>query len=274
MARWSRRSGTYLVKSRRIADGELLHLLTGNASDAITDLDTAAYASLLRVKTATSKSLIWVVGFNALGILAHFNVVKGASAAGLELAPTVFTHVSLAGASLTGAWFCFNYTKQTFLQAWFSWKFKVGSPAFKARCLILFPEAYWHFAYLPANIGYPRFHFARGSTWPQLFYLLLVLVALIVGAVGSIGLWVVLARDVLANSQITHTISVLTVVFSAATILLGWLSPFRYDVSRRYTHMGLVSLLGKREGERNAEAHRRLVRVADRMGLVKWPRGK
>jgi hypothetical protein len=269
MARWSRRSGPFLVKSRRIADGELLHLLTGNSSDEITKLDEAAYASLLRVKAGTSKSLIWVLGFNALGMLAHFNMVKGASAAGLELAPTVFTHVSLVGASLTGAWFCFNYAKQTFMQAWFSWKFKAGTPGFKAKCLLLFPEAFWHFAYLPANIGYPPFHFARGSTWPQLFYLFLVIVALIVGAIGSIGLWIVLARDVLANSQISHAVSILTVAFSAATILLGWLSPFRYDVSRRYTHTGLVNLLAKREGERNTQAHQRLIRVAARMGLIK-----
>jgi hypothetical protein len=109
----------------------------------------------------------------------------------------------------------------------------------------------------------------RRSLWPQLIYLLVVIVALVVGSLGSIGLWILLAHDVLTNSQISHSISVLTVVFSGAMILLGWLSPFRYDFPQRYNHLGLVTLLNKRTGERNAEAHRRVIRVAARMGLIK-----
>jgi len=271
MARWKRRRGAYLVKYRSITDGELLHLLTGDAANVITDFDRTIYTSLLRVKSTTQKSLLWVVGFTALGTLSHFNVLKGANAAGLELAPAIFSHVALVAASLAGAWFCFNYTKQTFLQVWFAWKLKVGTSAFKARCLLTFPEAYWHFAYLPGAIGYPPFYMARQSLWPQLMYLLLVIVALAIGGVGSLTLWVVLARDALANSQINHTVSILTVAFCAAVTLLGWLSPFRYDFPRRYSHMGLVRLLGMREGERNAAAHRRLIRIADRVGLVEWP---
>lgn len=272
MARWTRKPGDFLVKSRFIRPGELLHILTGRRADAITEFDDAVYASLLKVKASTSKALLWVLVFNALGLLTHFNMIKGATAVGLELAPAVFTPAALVGASVAGAWFCFSYTKQTFLQSWFDWKLRIGTPALKAECLLLFPEAFWHFAYLPANVGFPPFVIARGSTWPQLAYLLLVVVALVVGSIGSIDLWIVLARDILANTQVNHSIAVFTVVFCAATTLLGWLSPFRYDVPRRYSHVGLITLLNVREGERNAKAHRRLIRVADSMGLVKWPK--
>jgi hypothetical protein len=261
--------GAYLAKSRRITDGELLHLLTQHPSTKITDFDNTLYGSLQNVKSETRKSLIWVVGFAALGVLAHFNFVKEASAAGLELAPTVFAHVALVGGSMSGAWFCFTYTKQSFLQAWFGWKLKAGTPAFKAECLLRFPEAYFHISYLPGSIGYPPFYLARQSMWPQLVYVLLFLIAVVVGGVGSIALWIMLASDVLANSQINHTVSTLTVVFCAAITLLGWTSPFRYDLPRRYTHTGLVALLTKRTGQRSTEAYRRILRAAARMGLIK-----
>jgi hypothetical protein len=274
VGRWKRRPSRYLVKSRRITDGELLHLLTGKPSKGVSEFDRSVYSSLRAVKSATVKSLLWTIAFGALGVLAHFNVVKAATALGLEVAPTVFSPVALIGLSIASASLCFSWTKQTYLQAWFSWKFKCGNPGLRAEYLLIFPEAFWHFSYLPGNIGNPPFLMARRSLWIQLAYLLLILIVLVVGTLGSLALWYILAEDVWTTSALSHSVSVLTVVFSGAISLLGWLSPFYYDLPRRYTHMGLVNLLGKLEGESNAKAHRRLIRVADRMGLVKWPKNK
>ena len=269
MSRWTRAPGEYLVKYRRFTDGELLHVLTGRPEGGISDFDRSVYAALQTVKAAAIRWFVWAASFSALGILSHFKALRTVSGAGLEIAPEIFAHVALVGLSVTTAGLCFSYTKLTFLSAWFSSKLKVGTPSSKAEYLLTFPDAYWHFSYLPGAIGLPRFFIAKRGYWPQLIYLLLVIVALMGAAIGSIALWVMVMLDVLRGGVIASAVSIGTVIFSAALGLLGWCSPFYYDYPRRYGHMGLVNLLGRRQGERNAEAHRRIELVALHMGLVR-----
>jgi hypothetical protein len=268
MARWHRTKKLYLVKSRRMTDGELLHLMLGKTPRAFSEFDGQVYQSLQGVKAAAGKAALWVLGSAAFAVLSHFRVLRGVRASGLDVAPEIFSHAALVGLSLSTAIFCFAYSKQTYMQVWFAWKFKSGSPALKAECLLRFPDAYWHFSYLPGAVGYPPFLIGGRNLWLQLAYVVLVLVSLVICAGGSFALWFVVARDVWNAPNLGPTVSLLTIILSAMVTLLGWTAPFYYDLPRRYTHNGLVELLTARQGDELAAAHLRVYRAALNMGLA------
>jgi hypothetical protein len=131
-----------------------------------------------------------------------------------------------------------------------------------------FPEAYFYFTFLRANIGYPKHIFAKGKSWPQLISLFLILVALVIFCVASLLLWGALIFDVWYAPDVGRTLTIMTLGFSITLALVGWMAPFYYDFPRRYTHFGLVNLLTKLEGDDLRLAHLRLIRVAARMGLI------
>lgn len=268
MARWKRTKDKYLTKSRSMPDGEILHLLVADASHRVTDLDERIYASLEAVRSSTNKAAYWVLGASAFGILAHFRVLKGISTSGFDVAPTIFFHAALATLSIAAAAFCFSFCNQTFIQSWFAWKFKQGTSSLRAELLLRFPDAYFYFVFLPANIGLPKHIHANRKNWPQLASLILILIALIIFSIGSLMLWGVLIADVWYAQGVGRTLTVLTIGFSVTLALIGWMAPFYYEFPRSYTHYGLVNLLTKMEGEDLRRAHLRLHRVASRMGLV------
>jgi hypothetical protein len=268
MPRWTRKRGEFLSKTRRITDGELLHLLAQISEPESVEFDERVYQSLQTVKSASAKALVWMAAAAALGILSHLKVLTRAGASGLEISPTVFAHAALVALSVSSMIFCFSYCKQSFLHTWFAWKLKDSSPSEKVRYLLRYPDAYRHFAFLPASIGYPRFMFANRNNWPQMVYLVLVVIGLVTCSLASMWLWAQLALDVWTAPNVNKTLSVLIIALSGAVTLLGWFSPFYYDFPRLYTHYGLVDLLGRREGERSTAAHLKIRRCAERMDLV------
>lgn len=269
MPRWTRKRGEFLSKTRRITDGELLHLLAQIDESESIEFDERVYKSLQTVKSASAKALVWMGVAAALGILSHLKVLTRAGSSGLEISPAVFAHAALVALSVSTMIFCFSYCKQSFLQTWFAWKLNDGnSPSQKVKYLLRYPDAYRHFAFIPTSIGYPRFMFANRSSWPQVVYLLLFTIGLVGCVIASTWLWVQLALDVWTAPGVSKTLSTLIIALSGAVTLLGWFSPFYYDFPRRYTHYGLVDLLGRLEGTRLSEAHLRIARCAERMDLV------
>jgi hypothetical protein len=268
MPKWQRTRGKYLAKTAKITDGEMLHLLLGQSPYGDDQLDERFYQSFQAIRSSTFKSIFWIIGACAFGVLSHFGVLKSASASGLEVSPTIFSHTALLALSFSTASFCFVFCKQTYIQSWFSWKMKSGTPAQKAKSLLMFPEAYWHFNFLPSAIGYPQHIIAKRAAWGQLLYLFLVLASLAIFSMGSIALWIMLVTDVWYSTGINGITSTLTIALSGVVTLLGWTSPFSYDFSRNYTHHGLVNLLHRRQGEKLTEAHVRIYLAAQRMDLV------
>lgn len=268
MPRWKRTAKDRLIKSRRMTDGEILHLLVGTDSASINSLDVEIYASLQNVRSFTLRTVLWCVAAAVFAVLSHFGVLKTASAAGLELAPQVYAHAALIAVSATGAAFCLSFSKLTFLQSWFARKFTVGSPKERAELLLRFADAYWYFSYLPGVIGYPKHIHAARSAWAQLASLALVLIVLFGLCIASIWLWIALANAVRISAHFGHTISWLTLGVSGALILMGWLAPFRYDIPQKYAHFGMVHLLSRLSGEKSRQAHLRIIRVAEKMGLL------
>ena len=271
LARWRRDRGNPLVKTRRITDGELLHLLVGGRGGVTDERDERIYEALLSVKSNTAKALTAGIVASALAVLAYFGVLQRVSASGLEVSPIVFDHLALVALSLTSAAFAVSYSKQTLLQAWFAWKFRRGDAGDRARCLLLYPEAYWYFAFQAANVGCPPHILARRTGWMQILFLLLLLVAIGLYVAGFLLLWGALAVEVWHSTAVPRAVSVLTVAASAAAMILSALSPFRLDLPRSYTHYGLVELMGRRSGGALDEAHRRVARARIRMGLVDDP---
>lgn len=265
---WNRKANSYLVKSKKMTDGEMLHLLVRSSDhDNLNDLDEKIYRSLQDVRGEAHKALFWVLGSSAFGVLSHFQVLRGLSNSGLDLSPTIFNHAALLALSFSTAAYCFLFSKQTFLQTWFSWKFKSGSPRDHALLLVKYPDAFWHFYYLRSAIGYPANILYSRSIWPQVIYLILVIIALVAFAGGSIALWCALVMDVWLAPNVSEAISIATIALAVTVTLLGWMSPFYIDGARHYDHHGLVNLLQKRTGARLSRAHQRIILVAHRMGL-------
>jgi len=271
MGRWRRTKLEPLVKSRRMTDGELIHLVADQRPVPTDDRDERIYESLMSVKSSSAKAIAASIVATALAILSYFGVLQRVSASGLEVSPVVFNHLALVALSLTTAVLSTSLSKQTFLQAWFTWKFKRGDSAERTQCLLLYPEAYGYFAFLRTNIGYPPHVFARATGWMQLVFILLLLTMIVIYLAGFVALWGTLAVQVWNSTEIDKTVSVLTVVSSATALVITALSPFYYDIPRTYTHYGLVNLLGKLEGGQLELAHRRIVRARIRMGLIDEP---
>ena len=268
LPRWRRDPRNPLVKKRRITDGELLHLLVGARGVPADAQDERIYEALLSVKSNTAKALTAGIVASALAVLAYFGVLQRVSASGLEVSPVIFDHLALAALSLTSVAFAISYSKQTLLQAWFSWKFRRGDAGDRARFLLLYPEAYWYFAFQSSNIGCPPHVLARRTGWVQILFLLLLLVAIALYVAGFLFLWGALAVEVWHSTAVPKAVSVLTVAASAAAMIISALSPFHLDLPRSYTHYGLVELMGRRSGAALDEAHRRVAMAQIRMGLV------
>lgn len=268
MPRWTRKPGEFLSKTRRITDGELLHLLAQISASESHEFDERVYKSLQAIKSASAKALFWMATAATLGILSHLKVLTKASSSGLEISPAVFAHAALVALSVSTMIFCFSYCKQSFFHAWFAWKLKKSSPSEKMRCLLRYPDAYRHSVFLPASIGHPRFMLANRSSWSQLVYIALLIIGLVTCAIASMWLWVQLALDVWNAPSVNKTLSMLTILLSSAVTLLGWFSPFYYDFPRLYTHYGLGELVGRLSGEQLTAAHLRIIRCAERMDLA------
>jgi hypothetical protein len=267
MASWKRTPKSYLTKTKKLTDGQILGMLSPNLI-APTEFDERVYTSLQDAKSAVAKSLGIVIIALGVAVLAYFKVLKGVSTGGVEIAPAIFRHASLIGISLATTLFCFGYCKLTFLQAWFSYRLKMGSPSQKVNALLLYPDAYWYFAYLPGAIGYPKHVFGRRSDWLQVVYLLLVIIAVAIYTFGFLCLWIALSIEVWQSPEVEHTISIMVVVSSAICLVLGYLAPFYYDIPRQYTHYGLVHLLQRRKGSDLQAAHAKIATAATSMGLL------
>ena len=268
MPRWTRKKGDYLVKSAKMIDGEILHLIVGITPGSDEKFDSQVYTSFQEIRTATGRSALWMFGTGAFATLSHFGALKGVSASGLEVLPAVFNHVALLSLSLSTMMFCFIYCKQTYFQCWFTFKIKNQPPAAKARAMLSYPDAYWHFLFMPGNIGYPPHIHGRRTGYGQLAYIGLVIIALALFSVGSIALWITVASDVYNSMSVGKAVTWLTLSLSVLSVLLGWTSPFYYDWPRKYVHYGLVNMLMHRDEAENKAIHKKLIPIAARMGLV------
>lgn len=257
-----------MVKSARLTDGEMLHLLLGKDPERENDYDERIYQSLRAMRAQTLKSAIWLVAAGAFGVLSHFRGLKSASANGLEVSPTIFSHAALLATSMSTAWFCFSYCKQGYIQLWFSTKFRHAEPKLKALYLLKYPEAFFHFSYMRNAVGYPPQIYSRKSVYTQIASLLLVLVALLLFLVGSWILWITLAIDVWNSADVSRGGTGVTLALSVVLVLLAWTCPFYYDMPKTYMHFGLVNLLSKLDRQENVRAHMKIYQAALRMGLI------
>lgn len=267
MVNWVRKKDQYLVKSRKLTDGQILHLLLWEDSNS-SEFDERIYESLQSIRSACGKSILWVVGSAAFAILYHFKVLKGVSNSGIDVSPVIFGHAALVAMSASLTIFCFSYCKLTYIQSWFSARLKDSTVNKKALYLLKYPDAYWYFTYLPSFIGYPKYIIPKRGSWVQVIYAILVIIVLLIFALGSIGLWLSVAFDVWNSAGISSTLSVCTIILSTAIVILGWLSPFYYDFPRKYDHYGLVDMLGKLTEENLTAAHVRIFRAATNMNLT------
>lgn len=268
MKRWQRVRGDYMVKSAMLTDGELLHLMLGSSPSKSNDFDERFYESFQRVQDASNRALFWTIGAAAFGVLAHFGVLKSASAAGLEISPVIFSHVALLALSFSCTAFCFSYSKQTLIQGWFLAKLRNGTPREKATALMMYPDTYWVFHFLPGAIGYPKHILGPRMGWGQVVYIVLIVAALIMFLIGSFSLWGVMALDVWRSSYESRFVSILVISLSSVVVLLGWAAPYYYDLPRKYRHIGMTNCLSKLEGEELESAHLKIFLAASRMGLV------
>ncbi|MBO9622221.1 MAG: hypothetical protein J7500_05865 [Sphingomonas sp.] len=266
--RWHRKRGDYIVKTAKLTDGELLQLMLKPNPQNREALDERYYQSFREIRESSKKAFLWILGAAAFGILSHFGVVKSARASGLEVLPAVFSHTALLALSFSSTAFCFSYSKQTFIQVWFLAKLRNAGPEQKADSLLRYPEAYWIFHFLPAAIGYPKHIRGPRIGWGQLVYVILLIIAIAIFAVGSLWLWLAVASDVWRSAYQNHTVSVLVITLAGAVTLLGWASPFYYDWPRKYQHIGLVNSLAKLEGAELRAAHMRIFHAAARMDLI------
>lgn len=271
MPRWERTKADYLTKRRKMSDGEIISIGVERAGIEISPLDERVYASLTALRANSSKHLAATMLAAVLSILSHFDGLTAISASGIEISKSIFSHFALVSLSITSAAFCITYCKQTYIQTWFNWKFKKGNSGEKAKLLLLYPEAFFHFSFLPINIGYPNFIQSNKGLFQQFISLLLVLLALIIYAIGSIALWIALALDVINSSGIGQWISIVTVIFCFLTVLIGWTAPFYADRKFEYRHHGLVNMLTKQNPEKLRESHLKILLAASRMGFVELP---
>lgn len=265
---WTRSRSQFLIKSTKMTDGEVLHLLLGRSLNNDSEFDDKIYASLQGMRTATGRSALWLFGTGAFGILSHFGMLKSASSAGLEVSPAVFSHVALLALSFSTMIFCFYFCKQTFLQTWFSSKLKKATPGAKARLLLLYPDAYWHFMFMPEAIGYPPHIHGRRTGYGQIASLCFVLVGLCLASLGTFTLWFTVAYDVWASTGTSSAVIWMTLSLSAIAVLLGWTSPFYYDFPRKYTHYGLATGLANMDEVKAKYTRGKVLRAAARMGLI------
>ena len=268
MSRWTRDKNEHLVKTAMMTDGELLHLHLGKSPNLLTEVDDQIYSSFQSVRSEVRKAALWVFGTGIFGLLSHFGFLTSVSASGMEVAPTIFSHAALLSFSISTMIFCFSYSKMTYLQAWFQHKYTVGESSLKARLLLAYPDAFWHFQFLRSAVGTPRFIFADGSIVGQVVSLVLVLLGLVIALVGSIALWIVVLVDVWQHSGLSSALTWFTLLLSVVAALLGWTSPFYYSSKRKYKHYGLVAALERLDTVKNKEAHNKIVLTAVKMGLV------
>lgn len=266
--RWERRKGDYLVKTARFTDGEILHLLVGKSPDKESSDDTQFYKSLQEIRAHTLKSTVWMIGSGAFGILAHFHGLKSASSSGLEISSAVFYHAAILALSFSFAWFCFNFSKQNYVQSWFLAKLRNSSANQKAILLLKYPDAFFHFNFMPGAIGYPIHIHSKRRGYTQLLSIILILIILIFFSLGSWALWITIALDVWKSNDIGRYGTIITLVLSSSLVLLGLSSPFRYDFRKEYRHFGLVNQLVKLQGADLNRAHMRIWAAAKRMDLV------
>jgi hypothetical protein len=264
---WTRKRGDVLLKRARMTDGEMLHLSAGIACDTDSVFDDKVYAALQLAKEAVGKALFWAVGATVFGILAHFRVLKSLSSNGLEVSPAVFSHTALIAIGVTTAWFCFSYSKLSFLQSWFIAKHKNAPLADRVRYLLIYPDAYWYFQLYPATIGYPSHIHRQRNGYFQLASIILLLIAILIFTVFATSFWFIIAYDVWIDTQMGKTFSIASIALSGTLVLLGWAAPFYYDFKRPYVHYGLSNLLTKLEGDDLKKAHLKIHAVATRMGL-------
>jgi len=268
MPKWKRDPKTYLTKKAQMSDGELLHLLVGKTNSSPDDLDDRFYQSMQALKESTGKALLWVIGSTVFCVLAHMQALKAVSAIGLDVTPKLFIHLALLSLSFSTANYCFNFSKQSFYRSWFSFKLKSGTPHQKALALLKYPDAYWHFQYLSASTGFPKYIFSKRRGIFQILSIFLVIIALFIGAFASITIWITLIIDVYLSLENSYWTSYGTIALSIVMILLGWTSPFYSDWPKEYIHYGLSEILNRRSGDRLKIAHEKILRAARRMKLL------
>lgn len=251
-----------------MSDGEVLHLHLGQSPNLRTEVDDRIYLSLQNVRSDARKAAIWLFGASVFSLLSHFGFLTSLSASGMVVAPTIFSHAALLSLSVSSMIFCFSYSKMTYLQTWFQHKYTVDEPSDRAKLLLTYPDAFWHFQFLRSAIGTPPFIFSEGGIIGQVVSLVLILLGLVIGAIGSIALWITIAIDVWQNSSLNNALTWFTILLSLITAMLGWTAPFYYSSHRKYKHYGLVITLGQLSSEKNIEAHKKITSIAERMGLV------
>ena len=267
-SRWRRNPGDYLVKTARLTDGEVIHILIGRSTTLESAEDGQFYKAFQDVRTQTLKVAVWMVGSCAFGILVHFKGLLSASSNGLVVSSFIFSHAALLSMSASFSWFCFLFSKQSYLQSWFIAKMRNGSPSLKTTLLLKYPDAFYHFQFLPASIGYPENMYARKSGYGQLFSIFFVIVILIGFSIGSWMLWLTVAMDVWFSNKISELGTIVTLILSVALILMGLTSPFRGSWPKQYKHHGLTNQLTKLQGDSLNRAHMRIYAAARRMGLI------
>lgn len=121
--------------------------------------------------------------------------------------------------------------------------------------------------FLPVNVGNPPHILSNRKTWALWLFLLLVIIAVIIYLIGFAALWIAMAIEVWSSTLLSPYISYTTVIVSAISLMLGWISPYNNNQGIEYTHHGLINLLDNQTEEKQKQTHQKIAAARIRMGL-------
>jgi len=264
MGRWNR---TSLSKSRSFSAGEMLHVLCDDSALKENKVNEELYGSLLKLTEHTQKAFALHLTAILLALLAYFDVLEKASAAGLEVTRAAFRPVALSMYSLSFFYFGVRMSKMSYLQAWFGHLFDTGNARTKAALLLRYPDAFWYFYFYSGARGYPKDLFPKRIPFQQIIPIFLIVALLLIAFVASIAIWLALASSVWRSAFPSAFWAGSTIFASGVLMLLGFTLPQNHG-KREFVHYGLVNLLQRVPEEKRVRAFNRINAARRRMGMI------
>lgn len=265
----AKRSREPFYKTRKMNDGELISLLISSSDKRLDSFDSQAYDELKRLSDDLKKaqSILAIAYFAAM--LSYFNVVSSVSASGIGISPSGIKHVILIFLSISILNTAQKGTKVTYTQSWFVQKFDDQSPSERARLLILYPEAFGVFKFIPYAIGLPRFVHHNSNIWAikNLALIILSLVTITAIVVAALSIWILLANAVWVSEFPIPLASKSLVIACGVFVTLAMLMPGFHSFRKSYQHYGMSDVITRIQDENPDRAkhfHRMINEVRSR----------